>query len=138
MRILLDENMPDSLVKVLRLEGYQAESVYTLHIAGAKNGELYRVARNQYDLLFTKDGVFNEWAKKIKEDHRVKYVWVTLPQKSQEIFVRDFIAKFRKTDWAKHVFGAGRCGAGGRIGLRGGRWFIAVHRVPNQCTTECA
>lgn len=105
MKILLDENLPHNLVKVLRAEGYKVESVHTLGIAGIKNGELYRIVRNEYDLLFTKDSTFNEWAKKIKENHHVKYVLVGLPQKSQDRFVEDFIISFRKTDWLEHVHG---------------------------------
>lgn len=105
MRILLDENMPHHLVKALCAEGHEAESVHTLNMAGVKNGDLYRMVKDEYDLLFTKDGAFNEWAKKIKEDRRVKYVLVTLPQKSQDLFVKDFIAEFRKTDWAKRAHG---------------------------------
>ncbi|OGX03082.1 MAG: hypothetical protein A3G87_09510 [Omnitrophica bacterium RIFCSPLOWO2_12_FULL_50_11] len=105
MRILLDENMPHNLVRTLRVEGHAVESVHTLGIAGVQNGDLYRIIRNEYDLLFTKDVGFNDWAKKIKEDHRVKYALVTLPQKSQDLFVKDFIAKFSKTDWSKHIHG---------------------------------
>ncbi len=105
MKILLDENMPHQLLKAVCAEGHEVDSVHSLGIAGVKNGDLYRVARNEYDLLFSKDAAFNEWAKKIKEDHRVKYVFVTLLQKSQRFFVEDFISKFRRTDWTKHVHG---------------------------------
>ena len=106
MRIFLDENMPHDLVEAIHAEGHEGESVHTLGIAGVKNGELYQIVRDKYDLLFTKDSGFNEWAKKIKEDHRIKFVFVTLPQKSQDIFVKDFLTKFSKTDWAKHIHGS--------------------------------
>lgn len=66
MKILLDENMPHNLVKALRAEGHQVESVHTLGIAGIKNGELHRIVRDEFDLLFTKDAGFNEWVQKIK------------------------------------------------------------------------
>lgn len=105
MRILFDENMPHKLVEVLRSEGHEVESIHTLGIAGVKNGELYRLVKDGYDLLFTKDAAFNEWAKKVKEGHRVKYVLVTLPQKSQDLFVKDFSAKFLKTNWTNHIHG---------------------------------
>ena len=105
MKILLDENMPHNLVKALRAEGHDVESVHTLGIAGVKNGELYKIIRNDYDLLFTKDVGFNDWAKKVKEEHRVKYVLVALPQQAQDLFIKGFIAKFIKTDWPKHVQG---------------------------------
>ena len=68
MRVLFDENMPHDLVKTLRAEGHEVESVHTLGIVGVKNGELYRLVRNEYDLLFSKDAAFNEWAKKVKEN----------------------------------------------------------------------
>lgn len=58
MKILLDENMPHQLVPALRSEGHKAESVHSLGIAGVQNGNLYRVARNEFDLLFTKDVAF--------------------------------------------------------------------------------
>src|SRR3989338_2002631 len=97
--------MPHDLVEAIHAEGHEGESVHTLGIAGVKNGELYQIVRDKYDLLFTKDAGFNEWAKKIKEDHRIKFVFVTLPQKSQDSFVKDFMTKFSKTNWAKHIHG---------------------------------
>ncbi len=106
MKILLDENMPHGLVKVLRSDGYETDSVHTLGLAGTKNGDLYRVARQQFDLLFTKDVAFNEWAKKFKDEHRVRYVLVILPQVAQNLFVRRFVAEFRRTDWSRHLHGS--------------------------------
>ncbi len=103
MKILLDENMPHGLVEALRTEGHEAASVHTLGLAGTKNGDLFRVARHQFDLLFTKDVVFNAWAKKTTEERRVKYVLVTLPQASQKFFVQSFMVEFRKTNWARHT-----------------------------------
>ena len=76
-----------------------------LESLASRYGELYKIIKNNYDLLFTKDAGFNEWAKKVKEERRVKYVLVTLPQKSQDFFVKDFIAEFNKTDWSKHIHG---------------------------------
>ena len=96
MKILLDENMPHDLVRPIRLEGHKAESVHTLGIAGVENGELYRIVRDEYDLLFTKDAAFNEWAKKVKEDHRVRYVLVMLPQASQDILLKTLSQNFVK------------------------------------------
>ena len=83
MKIFLDENMPYRLLAALLSEGYQVESVHSLELAGVKNGDLYRVVRHEFDLLFTKDVAFNEWAKKVKDEHRVKNVLVTLPQAAQ-------------------------------------------------------
>ena len=102
MKILLDENMPHDLVKALRDEGHEVESVHTLGIAGIKNGELHERVRDEYDLLFTKDALFNQWAKSIKSNCRIRYVYVTLPQKIQKLFVEDFVGRFRETDWTKH------------------------------------
>ncbi len=105
MKILLDENMPHLLLADLRSEGYQVESVHSLSIAGVKNGDLYRFAKDQFDFLFTKDVAFNEWARNVKEDHRVKYVLVTFAQASQEIFVNHFMSAFRKTNWSDFIHG---------------------------------
>lgn len=106
MKILLDENMPYKLLFALREEGHETESIHSLKLTGIRNGELYQLARDQFDLLFTKDVGFNEWAKGIKEKHHVNFVFVILPQKSQDLFVHDFMGAFRKTDWTRHLHAA--------------------------------
>lgn len=46
MKILLDENMPESLVAALERLGHQVDSVNHLKLKGVDNGTLYRqVAR---------------------------------------------------------------------------------------------
>ena len=55
MKILLDENLPESLLAALRRLGHQVDSVNSLRLKGIDNGALYRLAAQAYDLCFTKD-----------------------------------------------------------------------------------
>jgi uncharacterized alpha-E superfamily protein len=41
MRILLDENMPESVRHALRELGHEVDSVASLHLTGLDNGGLY-------------------------------------------------------------------------------------------------
>lgn len=54
MRILLDENLPDSLVDRLRSLGHDVDSINRLDLKGIANGELYTSVAVEYDLCFTK------------------------------------------------------------------------------------
>lgn len=42
MRILLDENVPNSIIQPLRQLGHVVESINTLRLKGLDNGALYR------------------------------------------------------------------------------------------------
>ena len=59
MRILLDENLPEVLVVVLRQLGHQVDSVNSLGMKGAEDSTLYRVAQ-RYDLCLTESGICGE------------------------------------------------------------------------------
>ena len=106
MRILLDENLPRKLVASLRVEGHTVESVHTLRMQGLDNGRLYQFAIQNFDLCFTRDFGFAHNARQSSTPEEFKLLRVTLPQKPQEEFVADFIAAFRKGDWAKLPHGA--------------------------------
>jgi hypothetical protein len=54
VKILLDENMPDSLVSALEDLGHKVDSVNHLKLKGLDNGTLYRQVAVQYDLSFTR------------------------------------------------------------------------------------
>ena len=56
MRILLDENLPEVLVVVLRQLGHQVDSVNSLGMKGADDSMLYLVAQ-RYDLCLTETPV---------------------------------------------------------------------------------
>ena len=60
MRILLDENVPVDILPVLRSLGIDAESVNFIGWKGLQNGELIVRARQQFNLLLTRDKDFDE------------------------------------------------------------------------------
>lgn len=101
MKILLDENLPRKLVAALRAEGHEVESVHTLELQGLENGELYEFACDNFDLCFTRDAGFAHNVRQGASPVRLKLLRVTLAQKPQDEFVMDFIAAFRRSDWAE-------------------------------------
>lgn len=98
MKILLDENLPRKLVAALRAEGQEVESVHTLRMQGLDNGKLYQFAVENFDLCFTRDIGFVNNVRQGKIPARFKLLRVTLPQKPQDEFIKDFIAAFRVAD----------------------------------------
>ena len=58
MKILLDENMPESLVGALEGLGHEVDSVNHLKLKRLDNGTLYRQVAIGYDLCFTRDSAF--------------------------------------------------------------------------------
>ena len=105
MRILLDENLPRKLLAALRVEGHEVESVHTLRLQGLENGALYEIARDRFDLCFTRDLGF---ARTVRSDVRptlLKLLRVTLQQKPQDAFVEDFVSAFRVSDWTQFLHG---------------------------------
>jgi predicted nuclease of predicted toxin-antitoxin system len=60
MRILLDENVPVDILPVLHRAGIEAESVNFIGWKRLQNGELIVRAREQFNLLLTRDKDFDE------------------------------------------------------------------------------
>ena len=106
MKILLDEDMPESLVAALERLGYQVDSVNHLKLKGIDNGTLYRQVAWNYDLCFTRDADFTHNVRQTGELSQVKLLRVTIPQQRVEGFVPEFIAAFLKSDWSEYVTGA--------------------------------
>jgi predicted nuclease of predicted toxin-antitoxin system len=98
VRILLDENLPRKLVRALRSEGHKAESVITLRMQGLDNGRLYQLAIQDFDICFTRDSGFINNVRQGKPPVKFKLLRVTLEQKPQDEFIKDFIAAFRAAD----------------------------------------
>ncbi|MGO8838206.1 MAG: DUF5615 family PIN-like protein [Limisphaerales bacterium] len=98
MKILLDENLPRKLVAALRAEGHEVESVHTLRMQGLDNGKLYQFAVEKFDLCFTRDFGFVNNVRQGKIPARFKLLRVTLPQKPQDEFIKDFISAFCAMD----------------------------------------
>lgn len=98
MKILLDENLPRKLVDALRAEGHEVESVHTLRMQGLDNGRLYQFAVQNFDVCFTRDFGFTHNVRQGQPPEKFKLLRVTLPQKPQDEFIKDFIAAFRAAD----------------------------------------
>lgn len=99
MKILLDENMPHSVLSFLRQEGHIADSVNTLRLKGMENGKLYREVAQEYDLFFTRDVGFIEAIRNMKIKSRCVTLLLNLPQLPKDKFLPLFRKHFRSTDW---------------------------------------
>lgn len=106
MRVLLDENLPESLVAALRHLGHQAESVNSLRLKGVDNGTLYQQVAQDYDFCFTKDVGFVLNVRRMRGPSNTKLIRVVLPQKPAILFVNDFVQAFEKTDWSGYENGS--------------------------------
>ena len=76
MRILLDENMPESV-------------------------RLYQDVAQRYDLCFSKDRLFVHSVRAIDRPGAVKVLRVTLAQAPRGRFTDAFVEAFRLTDWSR-------------------------------------
>lgn len=106
MRILLDENLPESLLAALRNLGHQADSVNALRLKGLDNGTLYREVARGYDLFFTRDAGFAASVRRLREQGDAKLLRVILPQTRASQLVMEFMGAFGKTDWSAYMNGA--------------------------------
>lgn len=105
MKILLDENMPESLVAGLERLGHQVDSVNDLKLKGVDNGTLYRQVARDYDLCFTRDAGFAHNVRQMRQQSQVKLLRVILPQQQVGPFVDAFIDAFSKSDWSRYSNG---------------------------------
>lgn len=106
MRILLDENMSESLRGALRELGHQVDSVASLRLKGLDNSRLYRDVAWQYDLCFTKDRGFVEAVRAIDQPGTVKVLRVVIPQAPRGQFTAAFVQAFRESDWTRYANGS--------------------------------
>jgi len=81
MRVLLDENMPESVRAALQELG-------------------------RYDLCFTKDADFVRIVRTIDRPGSVKVLRVTIPQTPRGRFTGEFIEAFQRTDWSAYPNGS--------------------------------
>ena len=101
MRILLDENMPESLRRALVELGHEVDSVASLRLKGIDNGRLYQDVAQSYDLCFSRDRVFVQSVRAIDRPGTVKVLRVTIAQAPRGRFTQAFIEVFRLTDWSR-------------------------------------
>ncbi len=99
MKILLDENLPESLVDLIADLGHEVDSVNSLNLKGIENGELYSEVAVKYDLCFTKDAGFAHNIRQNTGGGEVKLLWVKLFQEPVPEFCQKFIRAFKNTDW---------------------------------------
>ena len=74
MKILLDENIPESLSAALERLGHQVDTVNRLNRKGIDNGTLYRQVAIDYDLCFTKDAGFARNVRQMRQQSQVNGV----------------------------------------------------------------
>jgi predicted nuclease of predicted toxin-antitoxin system len=98
LKILLDENLPESLVSALENEGHEVESVNRLRLKGVANSKLYQEVAQAYDVCFTRDAGFVHNIRQEGGPATTKLLRVTLPQLSAKAFVTEFIQSFRESD----------------------------------------
>ena len=79
MKILLDENLPESLLAALRNFGHQVDSINHLKLKGLDNGTLYRQVAKNYDLCFTRDAGFAHNVRQMRDQFQVKVLRVIVP-----------------------------------------------------------
>lgn len=106
MRILLDENMPESIRLGLRDLGHEVDSVVSLGLIGLDNGRLYREVAQSYDLFLTKDRAFVQTVRAIDSPARGKVILMRLPQEPRRRYTRTFLENFRETDWSTYPNGS--------------------------------
>jgi len=106
MRILLDENLPESLITALRELGHQVDSVNRLRLKGLDNSTLYRQVAQRYDLCFTKDAGFVHNIRQMPGPANTKLLHVVLSQQPAKLFVDAFVRVFRKADWSRYENGS--------------------------------
>jgi predicted nuclease of predicted toxin-antitoxin system len=105
VKILLDENMPESLTGALENLGHQVDSVNHLKLKGLDNSTLYRQVAANYDLCFTKDAGFARSVRRMQSPSQVKVLRVVVPQQRVELFVPAFVDAFQKSDWLRYSNG---------------------------------
>ena len=106
MKILLDENLPESLIPALQRLGHQVDSVNRLLLKGVDNGTLYRQVAQDYDLCFTRDAGFAHNIRQAQRPSKVKVLRVVLPQQLPGPFVEVFVKAFVGSDWSKYANGS--------------------------------
>lgn len=106
MKILLDENLPESLVAALHQQGHQVDSVNRLRLKGIDNGTLYRQVAGDYNLCFTRDAGFVHNVRQIQQTSAVRVLRVVIPQSRVAPFVDAFITALLASDWTRYRNGS--------------------------------
>ena len=96
---LLDHNLPQQLVPLLKAQGIDCESTSNRGWEKLKNGELLSMAAaNNFVCILTKDALFAESASKaIKIFPTMSIVLITIPQKKFKEYVQEFSTLWKKS-----------------------------------------
>jgi predicted nuclease of predicted toxin-antitoxin system len=105
VKILLDENMPESLVGALEDVGHHVDSINHLKLNGLDNGTLYRQVAINYDLCFTRDAPFAHNLRRMRDPSQVKVRRMAIPQQPTESFLPAFLGAFQNPDWLRYSNG---------------------------------
>lgn len=105
MKVLLDENMPESVRRALAGEGHEVDSIASLRLKGLDNGRLYREIAVRYEICFSKD---REFVRRAAEGGTgpVKMILVAIPQQPAAEFTEQFLEAFAATRWNEVESGA--------------------------------
>ena len=106
MKILLDENLPESLVAALQQLGHQVDSVNRLRLKGIDNGTLYRQIARDYNLYFTRDAGFAHNVRQMQQSSDGRVLRVVIPQARVSPFVNAFVKAFLGCDWSRYANGS--------------------------------
>ena len=89
----------------MRAEGHEVESVITLRMQGLDNGKLCEFARQNFGVGSTRDFGFTHNVRQGRPPENFQRLRVTLEQKPQDGFIKDFIAAFPAADLNQYQHG---------------------------------
>jgi|SRR6185437_7519279 len=92
MRVLLDENVPIDMIPVLRSRKCDAESVNFIGWKGIQNGDLMKRARDNFDLLITRDKDFDQAFLRNYVNESFGIVLLAIPQQPGRAYAHAFAA----------------------------------------------
>jgi predicted nuclease of predicted toxin-antitoxin system len=106
VKILLDENMPESLLRALERLGHEVDSVNHLKLKrGWITGPSIGKSPALTIFVFTRDSGFAHNVRQMRDPSHVKVLRVAIRQQRVEAFVPAFIDAFQKSDWSSYSNG---------------------------------
>ncbi|ETR69432.1 MAG: hypothetical protein OMM_09597 [Candidatus Magnetoglobus multicellularis str. Araruama] len=104
-RFLLDENMPFTLLELLRNRGYEADHLKKLEKVGIKNGEVYKVAEQQGSWILTRDSDFRSYHKFVMHNIRGVIVFALTDTTTRNVLdvMKRFLKKHDDKLTSKHL-----------------------------------
>jgi predicted nuclease of predicted toxin-antitoxin system len=97
MRIKLDENLPMELVTQLQALGHDVESVYTEHLSGSPDPDVWRAAQSERRLLITQDIGFGD-ARMFTPGAHAGFVLIRLKRAGRQALIAKVRGVFETAD----------------------------------------